>query len=51
MVKGRIHSVESCGTVDTGIRYVIFTQGCLLRCQYCHNADTWKSVKGKRNNS
>ena len=44
---GRIHSLESFGTVDgPGIRFITFMQGCPLRCQYCHNPDTW-DVDGK----
>lgn len=47
MRTGRIHSIESCGTVDgNGIRFIVFMQGCLMRCQYCHNRDSWDEDAG-----
>ena len=48
MIKGRVHSIETFGTVDgPGIRFILFMQGCPLRCKYCHNRDTWDVKGGK----
>lgn len=48
---GRVHSIETFGTVDgPGIRFVVFMQGCPLKCLYCHNRDTWEVNAGNETN-
>ena len=47
-VNGRVHSIQSMGTLDgPGVRFVVFLQGCPLRCHCCHNPDTWDFDGGK----
>ena len=46
-VKGQIHSIQTLGTLDgPGVRFVLFLQGCNLRCGCCHNPDTWSTSGG-----
>ena len=48
MLKGYVHSLDSFGSVDgPGVRYGICLSGCAMRCQFCHNPDTWNMTDGK----